>query len=277
VPATGHSTTSDGAPRQERRGSGARPAPTLALVERPQGASSTLSQNGHGPPGRTGNGAPEVADRGTDAAGARPGTEVSASEHPDLPRRPPGPSTRPALVVVGIALLVTILGTVASGLVGQPGPAPSQPKVSTAKGSPLKAVSSQRALSSITSGGLPPSDVLEAIALPSGYVVSRGSQTNEGVGLYDRSLGFSVTTSEQKVIEFFRAQLPADLWNVLSKGESGSNGAYRIVAQHPSSDGYEWELGVTIGPETFRSGSAGSSNVGSTPFSLRLFEESDDT
>lgn len=193
--------------------------------------------------------------------------------------RPPGPSTRPALVVVGIALVLMIGGAVAAGLTGGPSTKPSRSGAAvTAKGSPLRAESATKALSAITSESLPPSDILAAVALPVGSSFSPGSVLDNGVGLYDRSIGFDVAASQSDVIAFFRAQLRSELWHLLSQGEVAGTNQYRIVGQHPGSNGYEWEIGVTVMPETFTSSSSNSStrSYGTTPFTLRLYENSYD-
>ena len=49
---------------------------------------------------------------------------------------------------------------------------------------------------------------------------------------------------------------------------------YRIVGQHPSSDGYEWEIGLTVAPTTFGSGAG--QPLDTTSFTVRLFAVTDD-
>jgi hypothetical protein len=192
---------------------------------------------------------------------------------------------------VGIAAGLTFLGVLAGALSsGKPAPAPSS--TPTAHGSPIRAIPARPEMSSIISGGLPPGDILAALALPNGTRVTRGSVLDEGVGLYDYSIDFSVQASENDVVEFFRAQLPAERWKLLSEGPSSSAPAsssaaavgYRILDQHPGSNGYEWELGVSVMPETFSSPSTGGTpspgeapSVAVTPFTFRLFEVSDDS
>jgi len=130
--------------------------------------------------------------------------------------------------------------------------------------------------------GLPPSDIVAALAVPFGTKSVPGSVVESGIGSYDDSIGLSVDSSEQKVIAFFRAQLPADRWHLLSQGTASGATGYQIVSQHPGSNGYEWELGITVMPETFAatpsartSAGAPSSAGGTTPFTLRLFEVTD--
>lgn len=192
-------------------------------------------------------------------------------------RRPPGPSTRPALVVFGIALLLTVVGAIAAGLTGGP---TAQPKksgsVATAKGSPLRAEAATDALSPITSAGLPPTDILGAVDLPKGATFSPGSVLDSGVGLYDHTIGFTVAASQQDVIAFYRVQLRSDLWRLISQGEVAGTSQYRLVGQHPGSNGYEWEIGVTVMPQSFSGSTASTSSYGVTPFTIRLFENSYD-
>ena len=193
---------------------------------------------------------------------------------------------------MAIAAGLTVLGIVAGALSGgKPAPVPSS--TPTAPGSPIHAIAAGPELSTIISGGLPPSDILTALALPRGTEVTPGSARNDGVGLYDQSVTFSVQASEKDVIAFFRAQLPAERWKVLGEGASsaaaaespsGADAGYRILGQHPGSNGYEWELGVTVMPETFSSPASvssgtspagGSAQVALTPFTFRLFEVDD--
>jgi hypothetical protein len=163
---------------------------------------------------------------------------------------------------------------VASGLSGG-GSAPGKQAASVprAKGSPLAPIASGALLRPVYQSGLPPQDVVDALVLPRSAQAVKGSAANQGVGLYDQSLEFRVAASQQSVISFFRAELPAGFWRVVSQGPSQQSGGYQILAQHPGSNGYQWEVGATILPETFQTGS-GSAN-GTTPFVVRLFEVSD--
>ncbi|HXQ62215.1 MAG TPA: hypothetical protein VN796_07770 [Acidimicrobiales bacterium] len=220
---------------------------------------------------------------GSNGLGHRtPGSTVDGNGHtppppgdaPGVPRRPPGPSTRPAFIVLGVAVVVLLFGFIGALVTGG-GSTPTAPVTSlpTAKGAGITAVPGRHALSPIVIEGQPPDDILAAVALPKGAAAKPGSGTNNGIGLYDHSLSFTVGASEQRVIGFFRAELPALKWQIVSQGPApkGTPG-YRIVGQHPSSDGYEWEIGVTVAPTTFGTGSAAAE---STSFALRLFAVTD--
>jgi hypothetical protein len=193
--------------------------------------------------------------------------------------RPPGPSTKPALIVVGI-IFVLFLGGIGLELLGgnQSRPTPSPTKITTAPGAVLTAVPARPLLSAITVAGQPPDDLLNALAVPQGAAPDPASATDQGIEQYDRSLRFVVPANQQDVISFFRAELPSLHWRRLSQGPTGSAGtAYLILEQHPASDGLEWDVGVTVSPTSFPAASTGSSTptTGTTSFTLRLYAESD--
>jgi len=163
-----------------------------------------------------------------------------------------------------------------SGHQSRPTPVPTS--IVTARGAGLEAVPARPLLAPIVTVGQPPDDLLDAIAVPAGSVPVAGSTTDRGVELYDRSLRFTVPATEQAVIAFFRAQLPAQHWRRLSQGPAAGTSQYQILEQHPASDGHEWEIGVTVQPTVFPGGAAsaaGAPPTGTTWFTMRLFAVSD--
>jgi len=190
-------------------------------------------------------------------------------------RRLPGPSTKPALVVLGLAVALFGLGVgleLASGTQSRPTASPSS--IATARGAVLHAVPSRPLLKTIVVAGQPPDDLLDALAVPQGSAPVPSSAIDQGVEAYDRSLRFEVPSTQQNVITFFRAQLPSQHWKLLNQGPA--SGGYRLLEQHPASDGLEWELGVTVEPTVFGSAAGvGSPTSGTTAFTFRLFAQSD--
>ena len=188
-----------------------------------------------------------------------------------VPRRPPGPSTRPAMIVMGIALVVLLAGGIGAALTSSGSTVPRGPSVlKTAPGAGIGAIPGRPALRGIVSGGQPPDDILDAVAVPRGTRPKAGSVTNNGIGLYDHSETFTVGAPEERVITFFGAELRAFKWQIVSEGAAPhSDPGYRIVGLHPSSDGYEWEIGVTVEPTTFGAPPAGAGQT--TPYTVRLF------
>ena len=191
-------------------------------------------------------------------------------------RRPPGPSAKPALIPIGIAALVLIGGGIGAVLTTSSGAPPAtKAGFPTAAGAGLHAVSAATALRPIVTGGEPPADVTGAVALPGDAAAVAGSAVNQTTGLYDHSLSFTAPVSEEQLISFYRAELRAEKWQIESQGPPPHGAAgYRLVAEHPGSDGYEWQLGVTVSPTTFGSGPTAASDT--TSFTLRLFAASDD-
>jgi hypothetical protein len=180
---------------------------------------------------------------------------------------------------VGIAALVLLIGGIGAALTSSGSARPSAPhRFPSVRAAGIKAVAGGHALGPIVTAGQPPSDILNVVPLPRGAAAKSGSAANNTIGLYDHSLSFTMAVSEEKVIDFYRAELPALKWQLVSQGPPPHGAAgYQIVGQHPSSDGYEWEIGVTVSPTTFGSGSAGAAGTkGTTPFTVRLFAVSDD-
>ncbi len=221
-----------------------------------------------------------------DALGDGPGRgnghrPPSSEDGPEWPRRPPGPSTKPALIVLGLILVLFIVGValeLASGSQSRPTAAPT--RIATARGAVLHAVPARPLLKAIVSTGQPPDDLLNALAVPKDATPVPSSAVDRGVEAYDRSLRLEVPASQQDVISFFRAELPALHWRRLSQGPTGTAGTqYLILEQHPASDGHEWDLGVTVSP-TFFGGQTPTSGAaapaaGTTAFTLRLYSVSD--
>jgi hypothetical protein len=189
--------------------------------------------------------------------------------------RPAGPSTKPALIVLGLMAFLFVLGVVLEILSGhQSRPLPAPTSIATAPGAVLHAVPARPLLKAIVIPGQPPDDLLNALAVPQAAAPVASSAVDRGVELYDRSLRFEVPATQHDVIAFFRAELPALHWRQLSQGPAGKvPGGYQILDRHPASDGHEWEVGVTVDPTFFPSGASGGRGV--TDFTLRLFSVSD--
>jgi len=226
------------------------------------GPAAAVSGNGHGPRPPLG-GAGEGGDAGGTGGVRR--------------RRGPGPTVWPATIVVGVALVVMVSGAVAA--IFSTGPASSgsgTPAPKSVPGAPVGAQGAAHALAPISTPGRPPANVVGAVVLPDGAAVVQGSATDQSVGLYDRSLGFTVGLSQATVISFYRAELPAQGWKILSQGPPQLGSGFEILGQIAGTDGYYWELGVTVSPTAFGSGGTGTSAAAqTTPFTLRLFAVSD--
>lgn len=202
-------------------------------------------------------------------------TEADAAS---VSRRPPGPSAKPAAVVLGIIFVLFVIGIVAAGLTGSTATKPpAAPRSAVVPGTGgLVAVSAREVLSPILTTGEPPADVVAAVVVPRGTSVVPGTAAAHGVGLFDSTVGTQVPTAEAATIVFFRAELAAGRWHLLRSGPSGTGG-YQFLAQHPGSDGYEWEIGITLAATRFSSAvpAVTAPPTGVTPVTVRLFAVSD--
>ncbi|MDE3086537.1 MAG: hypothetical protein KGJ77_07195 [Acidobacteriota bacterium] len=213
---------------------------------------------------------------GPQANGHGGGDGDSAAAH--VPTRPPGPSAKPALVVFAVVFAVFLTGFLADLLSGSPSSPPPRPSAATAVPGTggLVPEPAGDVLGAVVTAGEPPADVLAALVVPAGTRYVPGSGVQRGLGLFDATVALELPTPEQEAITFFRAELAAGRWHVLSAGAT-SGGGYRLIAQHPGSDGYEWEVGETLSPTAFRSAVPGitAPATGVTPAALRLFAVSD--
>jgi hypothetical protein len=227
----------------------------------------------HGSAEGHGSGGSEKSTNGAGYGGGNHNGRGVAGDAVSGGRRPPGPTARPAFIVLLVAVAMFVLGAVATGLSGGSAPPTAGNAVASVPGSPLPAMAARGALKPITSAGLPPDDVLDATVLPQGAAVIGGTGRNLGVELYDKSLDFRIPQPQQTVIDFYRAQLPAQGWQILTQGPPvGAASGIEVLAKHPSGDGYYWELGVVVAPTTFGPGAS----TGTTRFTVRLFAVGDE-
>ncbi len=192
---------------------------------------------------------------------------------PGLPVRPPGPPVRLALIVLGLAMVVFVGGIVGLALSSSsPSTTAAPAPLRTAAGDPVPAVAAKPLLKPMLQPGQPPADVVQALALPQGSAAVPNSLLDQTISNYDQQMTFSSPLSQGAVVAFFHNQLRSQGWSNFSQGppaaaELAPAGSVEVLAQHPGSDGYYWEVGVVVLPTRFTSGSA----TGTTHFELRLF------
>ncbi|MDA8269556.1 MAG: hypothetical protein M0013_14520 [Actinomycetota bacterium] len=194
---------------------------------------------------------------------------ADGSEHDE---RPPGPSAKPAFIVLGLALVIFVGGSIALGLGPSTAPTSAPTTARIVAGAKLRAVPASTLLSALRSGGQPPADIVDALALPAGSTVVPGSIHDHGVETYDRSLGLRVDASQADVITFFRAELRADGWQQISTAPSRTAAGVEILGQHGSIDGNLWEIGVVVSPSQFATAATATTDI--TPYSVELYVRS---
>jgi hypothetical protein len=182
------------------------------------------------------------------------------------------PSIRPALVVVGVAVLIIVLFGVGAALTTTR--SSTVPKAAPLAGTGLVAVPASAALRPIEILGTPPADVLDALVVPRG--ARRVSATPwSGETQYSAKVTFQLATSQAKIVGFFHTELRARGWSITNVGPArAEKGATEVLAQRASSDGWFWEAGVVVFPTTFPHAPA---EADVTRFSVDLYEMPDAT
>ncbi|HWD96694.1 MAG TPA: hypothetical protein VG246_09765 [Acidimicrobiales bacterium] len=91
-----------------------------------------------------------------------------------------------------------------------------------------------------------PSNIDSAFVVPVSTVPRSGANTPDlGAGEYDCYEPMSTANATSgAILSFFNAQLEARGWSLFSKG--ASNGEPQSLFQKAGSDGFYWEIGVTV-------------------------------
>lgn len=206
--------------------------------------------------------------KGGDNGATRSPTAAATAIDPD--RRIYQPmSARPALIVLGIAVFIVVLGTVASGLITGNSPNKAVSSVTIAGGIGVRLTPATTAMKSIVGQGQPPADILGNLAVPAGSTVVRTVNSDGGVAQFDRTVYFTSGLSKNELVDAFHAILPKLSWKIIYTGNRAQLTANEteVLAKQGSNDGFYWETGVVISPTT---------SAGVTPYSVELYELPDD-
>jgi hypothetical protein len=198
-----------------------------------------------------------------------------AESEPLRPPTPGGFSIRPAMVVLGLAVLIVAL-FVTLGILSSHSPAPVKTAgaPSAVSGSTLRAEPAAVALRPIVGSGEPPSNIINAVTVPVGSVRISHQNNAAGAGQFDAEVTLRSTASQGALLAFFAAAMHQQGWQVFDKGAAAHNpGALEVLGKLAGTDGYYWEMGVTIPPTTF---GHGASATGETDFTVRLLQQNDD-
>ncbi len=175
----------------------------------------------------------------------------------------------PALVVLGLAVLIVVVGVVASALVSGSDTTLAIHRITIPDGTVVPLTPAATAMKSIVNAGQPPADILGNLAVPSGSSVVRTVNLDQGAGQFDRTVVFRTGLSSDQVGDVYRTLLPRLGWKVLDSGSPATGPAPGtvILFKRGSGDSFYWEVGATVSPTT---------STGSTTFSLELWELPDD-
>jgi hypothetical protein len=131
---------------------------------------------------------------------------------------------------------------------------------------PRNQISASNLLSKYSSGGNPPSDVLDSLGLPTGTKILSHKFLN--ADLFDEEFKATCPMSPAVVISIFESSLSKNRWKItLSKYTRITT--YEITANFPSQDGYYWTAGLDI-----TATSNNYSQISATSYVLQLYETS---
>jgi hypothetical protein len=176
----------------------------------------------------------------------------------------------PALVVLGIAVFIVVVGVVASALASGGDTTLSIHRITIPDGTSVPLTPAATAMRSVVNAGQPPADILGNLAVPSGSVVIRTLDVDQSAGQFDRAVVFRTGLSSDQVGDVYRTLLPRLGWKVTDTGSpaTGSAPGTVLLFKRGSGDSYYWEVGATVSPTT---------STGSTTFSVELLELPDDS
>ncbi len=209
-------------------------------------------------------------DTGTELAGQ------ADTPPPQRPAKPGGISMRPAMVVLGLAVLILVV-FVTIGIVTSQSPQPvrTSSAPSAVVGSSLRSEAAARLLAPIVVGGEPPTNILNSVSVPVGAVRISHVNNAAGSGQYDAQVTFRSDASQAALLAFFAADMKQQGWQVFDKGgASDDQGALEVLGKLAGTDGYYWEMGATIQATTFGKGAP---PAGWTRFTVRLFQQGDES
>jgi hypothetical protein len=211
-----------------------------------------------------------VHDTGVETAGPD-----RSRSRPLRPAIPGGISMRPAMVVLGLAVLILVV-FVTIGFVTQQSPQPVKTTgaPSAVTGTSLKAHEAAGLLSPIIMQGEPPNNILNAVSVPVDAIRIAHQNNAAGSGQYDAQVTFRSGDSQAALLTFFAADMKEQGWQIFDKGPAANDaGALEVLGKLAGTDGYYWEMGATISATSFGHGAPA---AGWTNFTVRLFQQSDD-
>ena len=203
---------------------------------------------------------------------------LSEGATPPEPVRPPTPggiSMRPAMIVLGLAVLILVV-FVTIGILSSHPPAPVTRSTSPipVPGVTVPAESAASQLSPIVEAGEPPTNIRNAVFVPVGSIRLSHRDNSGEAAQFDSQVSFRSDDSQGTLLAFFAAEMKAQGWQVFDRGPAANNpGALEVLGKLAGSDGYYWEMGAVIEATTF---SAGGPAHGQTDYTIRLFQVDDE-
>jgi hypothetical protein len=176
---------------------------------------------------------------------------------------------RPAMVVVVVAALIVAL-FFAFGVSSSRTAAPARGMVShSVPGSALRSEPAAALLAPIAHPGQPPTNVIDAVVVPSGTTRTSYRGNSPLATHYDAQVTFRSPANQAELITFFLAAMKLEGWQVFSHGPAAHDpNSIEVLGKIAGTDGYYWEMGVVVAPTTF----GATDSAGQTDVTIHLFQ-----
>src|SRR5258708_4088630 len=142
---------------------------------------------------------------------------LAGSDRP-VPLRPPTPggiSMRPAMIVVGLAGLILVVFVAIAIITSQaPAPVRNGAASSVVPGSALSARAAAATLAPIVRPGEPPTNIVNAVSIPSGSVRVAHQNNSVPTGQYDSQVTLRSDDSQSALLAFYAADMRLQGWQV---------------------------------------------------------------
>lgn len=174
----------------------------------------------------------------------------------------------PALIVLGLAVVILLGGVAAAALSSTTNPTFSVKLVTLGDGTTVDLVPATTRLGAIVSNGEPPTDIIGNLGIARESQVTGTVNSDQHTAQFDRTTSLTSQLAEGQVAEAYRLALEAAGWKVIYQGSApqGAPGATEVLAKRGSSDGFYWETGVVVSPTL---------PTGSTPYTIEVLETPD--
>ena len=174
----------------------------------------------------------------------------------------------PALIVLGLAVVILLGGVAAAALSSSSNPTFSIRQVTLDDGTTVHLVPATVKLHAIVDNSEPPADIIGNLGIPQESTVTGIVNSDRHTTQFDRTVKLGSQLTQAQVIEVYRRLLHAVAWKIIYEGPApqGVPGATEILAKLGSSDGFYWEVGVVASPTT---------PAGVTHYSVEVLETPD--
>jgi len=210
------------------------------------------------------------ADRADGSGG--PGGSGPDGPAPDAGTPPPSYEPMsikgPALIVLGLAVVILLGGVAAAALSSRSNPTFTIRHVTLDDGTSVDLVPAVDKLHAIVNNSEPPADIIGHLGIPGESTVHAVVNADQHAAQFDRTVDLTSQLAQTQVAEAYRRMLLAAGWKVIYQGPApqGGAGATEVLATRGSSDGFYWETGVVASPTT---------PLGTTPYSVEVLETPD--